>query len=85
MTPIVPKLPLDAKDAVRSLARAAFTFRGVFIELAEGRPVDEVLDERNEVLELANEVVSAWLAALGVDPESGDDIRQRRSKNGRRQ
>jgi len=67
----LPDLPDQSREAVRALARAAFLFRGVFTEAAGGRPVPEILQEREAALELANHVLDLWLPALGIDPETG--------------
>jgi hypothetical protein len=69
----VPNLPENGRDVVRALARAAFLFRGIFIQAAEGRPVPEILEEREAALELANQVLDLRLPALGIDPETGKE------------
>ncbi len=74
MLPTIPKLPRGTREAVAPLARAAFIFRGVFVEAADGRPIEDILDERHDAVALANRVLDHWLMHLGIDPETGDDV-----------
>ena len=65
--PDIPELPDELTPAVCALAQAAFMFRGVFVQAAEGKPVEEIFEERAEHLALAEKVVDAWCRHLGVE------------------
>ena len=67
--PISP-IPASLLLQIRSLARAAYILRGVFVLGAEGKPVSDILDERGGVLELANKVLDRWFRHLGLDEEA---------------
>ena len=67
--PEVPTVPGELVEPLRALAQSAFMFRGVFIQVAEGRAVAQIVDERGDALELASAVLDAWAAALGIDPQ----------------
>ena len=64
-----PRITEELKLPVQSLARAAFLFRGVFLELADGRPLDDIVAEEDEFLELADVVLNGWISHLGLDNE----------------
>lgn len=70
--PDIPALPPgDAREAVSALANAAFLYRGVFLQLAEGKPLDAIFEERVPYLIMADKVITSWCAALGI--EADDD------------
>ena len=73
--PITP-VPADLLVSVRALVRSAYIFRGVLTEAARGRPVDDLLDQHEELLEAANRVLERWVehVGLGADQEGpGED------------
>lgn len=57
----IPKIPEELLSQIRSLARAAYMFRGVFTQAAEGKPLSEIMEERGDYLLLADIVVTAWV------------------------
>ena len=57
----IPKIPEELLSQIRSLARAAYMFRGVFMQAAEGKPLSEIMEERGDYLLLADIVVTAWV------------------------
>jgi hypothetical protein len=61
----------EVHAAVCALARSADLFRGVLLELIQGRPAQDVLGERAEPLRLANEVLEHWLGCLGIARADG--------------
>jgi hypothetical protein len=64
--PPVPDVPEDLLDALRALVRSGDIFRSAFLSLGEGEPVDEFLDEHAPTLELADRVIDAWGATVGI-------------------
>ncbi len=57
----IPHIPDNLMLPVRSLAGAAYMFRGVFTQMAaEEKPISEILEERGEYLVTANKVVDLW-------------------------
>jgi hypothetical protein len=69
MIPTIPKVPTKLEEPVRALARAAYVFRGVFVQAAEGKAISEILSERQAVLALAEEVLDAWYTHLNLAGE----------------
>lgn len=67
--PAIPKLSTELEGPVRALARSTYLFRGIFIEVAEGCSVEEILAERAEALQLASAVLDQWWTALGLEAE----------------
>jgi hypothetical protein len=65
----IPTVPSELEAPVRALARAAYLLRGVFVELAKGRPLEEVLEQRGQYLELAERVLDRWVEHLGIEAE----------------
>ena len=51
--------------ALQALVTSAHAFRSAFVGLAEGCPIDELLDEHGPTLELADRVVESWAAHWG--------------------
>ncbi len=43
-------------------------FRGVFVQMAEGKAISEILLERGEYLELAENVLDEWAKHLNISP-----------------
>ncbi len=65
--PVIPDVPEDLQLPIGCLAHTASMFRGVFIQLAEGKPFSEIAEERGEYLMLADRILDAWLISLGLD------------------
>ena len=65
--PAIPDIPENLQLPIACLANTAFMFRGVFIQLAEGKPLSEIVEERGEYLLLADKIVDAWLDSLELD------------------
>ena len=63
----IPKIPEELLSQIRSLARAAYMYRGVFMQAAEGKPLSEIMEERGECLLVADIVVTAWFESLNVE------------------
>jgi hypothetical protein len=70
----IPDPSQAPRDAVKALARAALIFRSAFLNVGEGRPIRTILEEHQETLLLADAVIDKWLAFLGIDCETGEDI-----------
>jgi hypothetical protein len=68
----IPSIPKELDSPIRSLANAAYLFRGVFVQAAEGKSIEDIVNEREEVLLLAEKVVDTWCAHLGIDSECSD-------------
>src|SRR5690349_18332974 len=75
----IPEVPQELRDAVRSLARSGWLFRGVLVAAAEGRPLDELLEEHGESLALAERVLDTWAEHLGIE---GSRRKQRPRRGG---
>ena len=57
----IPHIPDNLFLPIRSLAGAAYMFRGVFTQMAaEEKPISEILEERGEYLLTADKVVGLW-------------------------
>ncbi len=68
----IPDLPPDLLTPVRALARAAYLFRGVLLEAMQGRPLDNVLAEREQALRLADRVLNQWADYVGVGADADE-------------
>ena len=64
--PEVPEVPDHLLLPVRCLAGAAYTYHGVFLQAVEGKPIQEILEERGEWLLLAEKVIDAWATSLEI-------------------
>jgi hypothetical protein len=51
--------------AVQALYHSGYLLRGDFVQLAEGKPVEEILDERGASLERAEQVIDTWAEFFG--------------------
>jgi hypothetical protein len=67
MSLIIPELPADLVVPVRTLALTASLFRGVFVEVAGGRPLSEILNGREQSLLDAEHVLDLWLSHLKLE------------------
>lgn len=68
--PEMPPVPEgDLRDAVSTLANAAYLFRGVFLQLANGTALDDVFEERAPYLIMADKVVNKWCEHLGLNDD----------------
>jgi len=65
--PEIPEIPEILLLPIRSLAQSAYMFRGVFIQSADGKPLQEIYDERGEYLLLADKILDVWIDALDLD------------------
>ena len=65
--PEIPNIPEDLLMPIRSLAHSAYMFRGVFMQSADGKSLQEIYDERGEYLLLADKVLNAWIEALNLE------------------
>jgi hypothetical protein len=70
MVPEIPEIPSELQPSIRSLAHAAFIFRGVFVQAAEGRSIDAILAEREEALILSEKVIDAWCKHLRLETDA---------------
>ena len=67
------EVPEELILPVQTLARAACLLQGVFAQAIEGCPVDHIVEDRGDYLELACQVIDLWAVHLGIDePESTD-------------
>jgi hypothetical protein len=65
--PVIPDIPENLKLPIGCLANTAFMFRRVFIQLAEGKPLSEIVAERGEDLVLEDNILETWFDTLGLD------------------
>ena len=65
--PEIPAIPEEFVLPIQSLVRLAYIFRGMFMQAADGKPLQEIYDERGEYLLLADKVLNAWIEALGLE------------------
>ena len=56
----IPPLPPEVAPSVRALVSAANTFRHVLVA-SSARPLEEVLGEQEEMLQVAEKVLRAWV------------------------
>jgi hypothetical protein len=56
--------------------RAASLFRGFFVQAAEGIPIDQILEERGAVLDLADRTLDLWSSHLGLEVNSLLDVQE---------
>lgn len=68
----IPELGEEAQLPVRVLASAAYLFRGVFQQLAEGKTLKEVYLERGDYLLQCDLVVDVWCKHFGIPEEEQD-------------
>jgi len=68
----IPDLPPELLTPVRALTRAAYLFRGVLREAMHGRPLDSVVDEREQALLLADRVLNLWADYFGVGADADE-------------
>lgn len=73
MTAQICEIPVKLQSPIRSLARVAHLFRGVFVQAAEGRAISRIISERQEALVLAEKVLDAWWSHLRLDTEEIDN------------
>jgi hypothetical protein len=69
----IPDPSQAPSDAVKALARAALIFRSAFLNAGEG-PSRAFLEEHVGTLLLADAVIDKWLAFLGIDYKTGEDL-----------
>lgn len=71
----LPRIPVikdkELAHATSALANAAFLMRGIFIQLSEGKLLDEILTERGGYILMANAVIDQWCKYFGID---GDEM-----------
>lgn len=63
----IPAIPTDLQDAVRALVHAACLFRGLFVQAAEGVPIEQILEEQGCNLDLADQTLDRWGIHLGLE------------------
>jgi hypothetical protein len=63
----IPMIPTELQDPLNALAQAAYLFRGVFVQAAEGVPIELILQERGTVLDRADRLLDLWGARLGME------------------
>lgn len=63
----IPIIPTDLQDSVRALTRAAYLFRGAFVQAAEGTSIEQILQERSAVLDEADRTLDLWGNHLGME------------------
>lgn len=72
--PQIPAIPQDLLLPISSLVRTCSLFQGVLIQMAEGKPWEEIAHERGEYLELGEKILTAWMRKLGIDNDEGDEM-----------
>ena len=65
--PEIPDIPEDILLPIQILVQTGYMFRGVFMQSADGKPLQEIYDERGEYLLLADKVLNAWIEALRLE------------------
>jgi hypothetical protein len=48
----IPRIPKNLEEPVRALARSAFLFRGIIVELGQGKSLEEVAAERGDAMKI---------------------------------
>lgn len=74
--PPIPAIPKELLLPISSLVRACSLFQAVLIQMVEGKPWEEIADERGEYLELAEKILMSWTEKMGIDKE-------KKGRNGR--
>jgi hypothetical protein len=62
----IPTIPGKLQNPIRALARAAYLFRGVFVQVAKGSAIEQILQERGAALDLADRTLDSWGDRLGM-------------------
>jgi hypothetical protein len=62
----IPMIPADLQTPIRALARAAYLFRGVFVQVAQGSAIEQILQERGATLDMADRTLDLWGNHLGM-------------------
>jgi hypothetical protein len=62
----IPRIPKNLEPSICALANAAFIFRGVFVQAAEGKSIADIRAERCDTLLLAERVIDKWCKHLGI-------------------
>jgi hypothetical protein len=70
----IPMLPANLRYPVRSLTRAAYLFRGVLVQSMQGVPLDDILEDREEALLLADRVLDQWADYFGVGTDAEENL-----------
>lgn len=77
MMPEIPEVPDELRDSVSALANSAYTLRGILaivlerlIERDGYEGLPPIVAEKLPYLEMAEQVVEAWCAHLGIAPEN---------------
>ena len=65
--PEIPDIPEDILLPIQVLVRIGYMFRGVFMQSADGKSLQEIYDERGEYLLFADRVLNAWIEALDIE------------------
>ncbi|HSW64783.1 MAG TPA: hypothetical protein VLH56_15965 [Dissulfurispiraceae bacterium] len=65
--PEIPPIPDDLRLPIETLVRLAHMFRGVFMQAAEGKPLEEIWQEQGEYLLLGDRVLQAWFESLHLE------------------
>ena len=66
--PEIPAIPeVELVLPIKTLVRLAYIFRGVFTQSVDGKPLQEIYDERGDYLLLADKVLNAWIDGLGLE------------------
>jgi len=75
MSERIPPIPLELKASIRTLVHAAYLLRGFFVQVAEGVPVEQILEEQGALLDLADRTLDLWGAHLGLEVGGLLDVR----------
>ena len=65
--PEIPNIPDDLLLPIQVLVETGYMLRGVFMQSADGKSLQEIYDERGEYLLLADRVLNAWIEALDLE------------------
>jgi len=78
----IPKIPVELQAPVRALARAAYLFRGFFVQLVERIPLEQILEEQGAILDLADRTLDLWGVHLGLEVGGLLDVQVREGLRG---
>ncbi|MCP5521853.1 MAG: hypothetical protein H7A46_09940 [Verrucomicrobiales bacterium] len=70
----IPEIPERAELPVRVLARAAYVFRGLVVQMAEGRTLKEICQEHGHGLLVLERVVDVWAEHFGILEEHNAEM-----------
>ncbi len=68
---LIPDLPLNSRLPVRVLAGSAHYLRALFLELGNGKPMREIMEQHGDLLVKCEKVIDHWCDHFGI-PENDE-------------